>query len=193
VRPEVYVPWWQVPQWGGNLVVRAEASAASLAPALRQEVGGLDPHLPLANLRVMEEVIAGSIAEPRSYTLLLALFAGAALLLAAVGVYGVMSSAVSASTHEIGIRMALGAQAHDVLRLVIGQGVRLTLIGVAVGLAGAFALTRWLENLLFEVEATDPVTFGAVAVLLTLVALAACWIPARRATQVDPAVTLRSE
>jgi predicted permease len=193
VRPEVYLSWWQIPQWSGYLVVRAEVNAASLASALRKQVGGLDPNLPLANLRVMEEVIAGSIKGPRSYTLLLALFAGAALLLAAAGIYGVMSSVISAHTHEIGIRMALGAQAHDVMRLVIGQGMRLTLVGVAVGLTGAFALTRLMENLLFEVKATDPVTFSAVAVLLTLVALAACWLPARRATQVDPLVALRYE
>ncbi len=193
VRPEVYLSWPQFPQSGGYLVVRTEANPASLAAALRGQVGELDPNLALANMRAMEEVIAGSIEEPRSYTLLLALLAGVALLLAAVGIYGVMSSAISARTHEIGVRMALGAQGSDVLRLIIGQGMRLTLIGVAAGLAGAFALTRWMENLLFDVKATDPATFGAVAVLLTLVALLACWLPARRATKVDPMIALRSE
>ncbi len=141
----------------------------------------------------MDELLAKTLSQPRFNLLLLAIFAGVALLLAAVGIYGVMSYLVTQRTQEIGIRMALGAQTRDVLRLLLGQGMKLVAIGAAIGLAAAFALTRLISTLLFGVRATDPVTFVVIALLLTLIALLACWIPARRAAKVDPMVTLRQE
>ena len=141
----------------------------------------------------MDQVLAESVAVPRFRTLLLGIFATLALALASVGTYGVISYSVSRRTHEIGLRMALGAQRSDVMTLVIRQGMMLALIGVVIGLAGSFALTRLIESLLFEVSATDLATFVGVAALLIAVALLACWIPARRASRVDPMAALRCE
>jgi ABC-type antimicrobial peptide transport system permease subunit len=141
----------------------------------------------------MESVLAASIAERRSNMLLLGVFAVIALILTSVGVYGVISYSVAQRTQELGIRIALGAQSHDVITLVVGNGMRLVLMGIAIGLAGAFALTRWMASLLFGVSATDPLTFAVIALLLALVALLACWIPARRATKVSPMVALRHD
>jgi len=175
-----------------TVVARANVEPAALAPALRQEVKKLDADLPVS-FEVMEQVFARSTATRRYNVILLGAFAALALLLAVIGIYGVMSYAVSQSAREIGIRMALGAQAGDVLKLVVGQGLLLTLIGVGAGVAGALALTRLLANLLFEVTTTDPLTFVGMPVLLVSVALVACYIPARRATKVDPLVALRHE
>src|SRR5262249_38982773 len=147
----------------------------------------------VSNVRTMEQILAQSIAARRFSMLLLTVFATAALALASLGIYGVMSYAVAQRAREIGVRIALGAQARDVLRLAIGQGMRLALTGVALGLVASLALTRTIKNLLFGVSATDPVTFAALALLLVLVALLACFIPARQATRVDPLVTLKHE
>src|SRR5215510_14774136 len=192
ILPEVYFAWAQRSESGGTLVVRGH-DAASLVPALRNQVQQLDKDLPLCNLRLLEEVVEGSIAEQRSYALLLSLFAGIALTLAAIGIYGVMAYGVSQWTHEIGVRMALGAQARDVLTLVLIQGMKMIVAGLVIGLFAAFALTRVMKNLLYDVSATDPLTFAAVSLLLVAIALLACYIPARRATKVDPMVALRAE
>jgi putative ABC transport system permease protein len=161
--------------------------------ALRQELRELDPGLPLAKVRTMNEVMAAAQSRPRFLTLLLTLFASVALILAAVGIYGVISYSVAQRTKEFGVRIALGAQRRDVLGIVLGGGLLLALAGIGVGLIGAFILTRFLSTLLFGVTPTDPITFIVVSVLLGLVAFLASYIPARRATRVDPMVALRYE
>ena len=176
-----------------NVVIRTQGDPLSIAGAVRQEVHALDPDQPIASIRPMTEWLNASVAQPRYRTTLLTLFAVLAMVLAATGIYGVMSYSVTQRTHEIGVRMALGARQFDVLKLVVRQGMVLVLIGVAIGLGGAFALTRVMSSLLFGVTTKDPITFGAVAVLLTAVAFIACYVPARRATKVDPLVALRYE
>jgi ABC-type antimicrobial peptide transport system permease subunit len=156
-------------------------------------VAEVEPNQALHNVMTMEQRLANTTTSRRMNTALLGSFAGVALLLAVVGIYGVMSYAVTQRRREIGVRVALGAQKSDVLGLIIHGGLRLTLLGVAIGLAGAFALTRYLSSLLYSVKATDPLTFISVALILLLVALLACWLPARRAARVDPMVALRSE
>jgi len=176
-----------------NVVVRSKGDPASLAAAVRKEVLQIDPNQPVANIRTMEQWLDRSVAGPRYRTALLSLFALVALALASTGIYGVMAYSVSQRTHEIGVRMALGARRMDVMKLVVRQGMTLVIVGVALGLAGAFALTRLMASLLFGVTAKDPFTFVAVSALLTLVAFVACYLPARRATKVDPLVALRYE
>jgi predicted permease len=176
-----------------NFVVRTTVEPTSLSPAVKQQIAALDSALPLSRVSTIEELAARSIASQRFNMLLLGSFAALGLLLAAVGIYGVMSYTVAQSTREIGIRMALGAQARSVLKLVTGQGMALTLIGVGLGIAASFALTRLMESLLFGVSTTDPATFVLYSVILAAVALVACLIPARRATKVDPLVALRYE
>jgi putative ABC transport system permease protein len=176
-----------------NLVLRTTTDPASLAAAVRKEVAAIDPNQPVANIKTMEQWLAESVAQPRFRTLLLGLFSAVALLLAVVGIYGVMAYAVAQRTHEIGIRLALGAQSGAVLRLVLGQGMKLAGSGVALGLLAALLLTRLLKNLLFKVSTTDPLTFAGVALLLLAVALLACYWPARKAMKVDPLGALRHE
>jgi putative ABC transport system permease protein len=177
-----------------NLVVRTSSpDPLTLANAVRGEVAAIDRDQPVSAVMTMEEVVSGSVAQQRFRTLLLAAFAAVALLLAGVGIYGVISYSVTHRTHEIGIRMALGAGAADILKMVVGQGMALALAGVVVGLLAALALTRVLSSLLFGVTATDAVTFAAVSLLIAAVALLACLIPARRATKVDPMIALRYE
>ncbi|HST19633.1 MAG TPA: ABC transporter permease [Blastocatellia bacterium] len=176
-----------------DMIVKSSDKPENLVAAIKREVQAIDSEQPLGNVRTLESMLAQSVAPRRFSLLLLGIFALVALLLGAVGLYGVMSYAVMQRTREIGIRMALGAQKGDVMRLVIKQGLMLSLGGVVVGLAASFALTRLMESLLFGVAATDPATFALIAALLTAVALVACYIPARRATKVDPMVALRYE
>jgi putative ABC transport system permease protein len=160
---------------------------------VREQVLAIDKDQPVSKVRTMDEVMDSSVSAPRFRTLLLALFGVAALLLAAIGIYGVMSYAVSQRTREIGIRMALGAAQPEVIKLVLRQGLALTLAGLGLGLLGALGLTRLLSGMLYEVRPTDPLTFAGVALLLTAISLLANYIPARRATKVDPMVALRHE
>ncbi len=176
-----------------NLLTRTEVEPLSLASAVRGQVAALNKDQAVFNVRTMEQIVAQSVASRRFSMLLLTVFAVVALALASIGIYGMVTYAVAQRTREIGIRMALGAQSGNVLSLVIGQGMKLVLAGVALGLVASVALTRTMKNLVFGVSATDPATFVAIALLLTLVALLACWIPARRATKVDPMVALRCE
>ena len=176
-----------------NLVIRTQGDPLSIAGAVRQEVKALDPDQPIASVRLMTDWLDSSVAAPRYRTTLLALFATLAMILAATGIYGVMSYSVAQRTHEIGVRMALGARQFDVLKLVVRQGMLLTVVGVVLGLGGAYALTRVMSTLLFGVTEKDPLTFGVVAALLIAVAFIACFVPARRATKVDPLVALRYE
>jgi putative ABC transport system permease protein len=193
-RRSIYFPQYEVSRDDLTLAVRSATSdPAALAVALRRELKAIDAHLPLNGVLTMSEVVARSVWQPRFYALLFGLFATVALLLAASGIYGVMSYAVAQRTSEIGIRMALGAQTRDVLKLVVAQGMKLALFGVSIGLTAAFGLTRLMKTLLFGVSATDPLTFTVIALLLVGVALLACWIPARRATRVDPTIALRCE
>jgi putative ABC transport system permease protein len=192
-RKSIYVPHQQIPMREMTLAVRTSTEPLSLAGAVRNQVKELDPDQPITNVRTMTEVISRSVWQPRLYAILFGVFAVVALLLASIGIYGVMSYAVTQRTHEIGIRMALGAQTRDVLRMIIGQGMMLALMGVALGLLGAFALTRIMSSLLFNVSATDPATFVGVSLLLSMVAFLACYLPARRATRVDPMIALRYE
>ncbi len=192
-QPELYTPMLQTPSAGMALVVRGRASAESLINGIRQAVISVDPDQPIRRAQLMEAAISRSVAPQRFIAVLLAIFAGLAIVLAMVGIYGVMSYAVSQRTREIGIRMALGAGRFDVLRMIVGQGMKLVFIGVALGLAGALGASRVLASLLFGVTSTDGGTFAGVALLLIAVALVACYFPARRATKVDPMVALRCE
>ena len=193
-EPFYYVPYYQFPlSLGLTFVVRAQGNPRGLISFVRSEMTSLEPNAPLYNVETMEQYLTLSAAQARFNAVLLAVFAGLALLLASVGLYGIISYSVSQRTQEIGVRMALGAERRDVLWMVIGQGLKLALAGVAIGIAGAMVLTRFLASLLYGVTPTDPLTFIAVSLILVAVALLACYIPARRAAKVDPMVALRYE
>jgi len=190
---QIYVPFVQNPFWAADIAVRVHGNPSALSGTLREQIRAIDSALPVAEVRPMAEVIGSSIAQPRFRTTLLSLFGAAALLLAAIGIYGVLAYTVAQQTREIGIRIALGANPGKVLRLVLGRGLRLAGFGTAIGILAALMSTQLLNSLLFGVSATDPVTFAAVAGLLLGVALLACYVPARRAMRVDPMVALRYE
>jgi putative ABC transport system permease protein len=192
-RVQGYFPFWQLPFNGMTVIVKATGDPNQLIASAREQVKQLDPDQPIYNIKTMDEIRSESVAGERLNLTLFSIFAGIALVLAVVGIYGVMSYTVTQRTHEIGIRMAIGAQQRDVFKMVLGQGMMLALIGIAIGLVGAFALTRLMASMLFGVTATDPATFAAIAVLLTAVALMACYLPGRRATKVDPVISLRYE
>jgi predicted permease len=199
-RPQIYTSFSQIPvdRLPGftrriNVLTRTEVEPASLAPAVRGAIAAVNKDQAVFNVRTMDEIVSQSVAPRRFSMMLLSVFAVVALVLASIGIYGMMSYTVAQRTREIGLRMTLGAQPGNVLRLVIAQAMRLTIVGVGLGLIAAFALTRTMSTLLFGVSATDPLTFVSLSLLLALVALLACWMPARRATKVDPLVALRSE
>jgi putative ABC transport system permease protein len=192
-EPQIYTPYDQNSLRGMFLVIRAESNPSQLTAAIRAEVSALDKTLPVFNVKPMTQVISERMSPKRLATAMMAGFALLALALAGVGIYAVMSYAVSQRTHEIGIRMALGAQAGDIFRLVITQGLTLTLVGIGIGLAGAFAMTRAMAQLLYGITATDPGTFVGISLLLGGVAMLACYVPTRTATRVDPMVALRHE
>ena len=198
--PQFYLNFNQVPpeRWPGmvrriNLLTRTDVEPASLTAAVRGQIAALNKDQAVFNVRTMDEIVSGSVARRRFSMLLLSIFAVVALLLASIGLYGMLSYAVAQRTREIGLRITLGAQKGSVLRLVISQGMKLALAGVVLGIIAALALTQTMKSLLFGVSATDPITFVGIAALLLLVSLLACWIPARRATKVDPLVALRYE
>ncbi|HEV2687172.1 MAG TPA: ABC transporter permease [Bryobacteraceae bacterium] len=200
VNPETYYHYLQVPpalmgfvEGTMTLVLRTNAEPAAMTAAARTEVEKLDPGLAIYNVKTMDDLVSGSLAQPRFRTLLLGMFAGVAMILAAIGLYGVIAYTVTQRTNEMGVRMALGAQKGDVLKLVVGQGARLAAVGVAIGLVAALGLMRVISKLLFAVDATDPITFAGTAGLIVAVSLAASYVPALRAAKVDPVVALRAE
>lgn len=192
-NPFLYIPFSQSPDSFISLAVRASADPSSLTATVRNKLLDVDPRVVVENVMTMDERLGDVVAQPRFYAALLGWFAAMGMLLSVIGLYGVISYAVSQRTHEVGIRIALGAERRDILKLIVGQGLIMTLIGIALGLAGAFALSRLLASLLFEVTATDPATYVGVSFILLATALVACFVPARRATKVDPMVALRYE
>jgi putative ABC transport system permease protein len=191
---ELYIPYRQgFGMRNASLILKTTRDPESLASPARAEVRAVDAALPVSQVRTMDQVIGVTEARPRFLTLILTLFSCVALGLAAVGLYGVISYSVARRTTEIGIRIAMGAEAKDVLRMVVGQGAAMGLAGVVLGLAGAIGLTRFIKGLLFGIDSLDPATFASMAALLLAVTLLACYVPARRATKVDPMVALRYE
>jgi predicted permease len=191
--PTMYVPFAQAPLYGGEVVARSSLSAPSVAAGIRQAIHSIDKSLPVTDIESLPDALGASVAQERFRTLLLSAFSGLALILAAVGIFGVISYSAAQRTHEIGIRMALGAQQRDVLWLILGQGAKLALLGLGAGAVVALPLTGLMASLLYGVSATDPLTFGTVAIVLIGVTVTACYIPARRAMHVDPMIALRHE
>lgn len=193
-KPQMYIPYTQFGLFRPrDLVISTSVDPLSLAPGVRSAVLQIDSDQPVSNIRTMNDIVSESVARQRFSMLLLAIFAAVALVLAAVGIYGVMSYAVAQRTREIGLRMALGAQPAHVLKLVVGQGLKLVLIGVGIGLVASLLMTRAMSSLLFGISPTDPATLTVISVVLTAVAVLASYLPARRATKVDPLVAFRFE
>jgi putative ABC transport system permease protein len=190
---ELYFSSLQSPFESMSIVIRSTVDPASLVASVRNAVPEIDKTVPITEIEPMERLVTESVMQPRFNMVLLGMFGGLALLLSAAGIYGVTAYTVTQRTHELGIRLALGAQLRDVLRLILKQGLAMILLGLAIGLVAAFALTRLLKTLVFGVSTTDPLTFIAITSLLAGVALLACYVPARRATKVDPLVALRYE
>jgi putative ABC transport system permease protein len=191
--PIMYVPFAQEPLYGGEVVVRSSLSTSSVAAVIRKEVRSIDKDLPVTDIDSFPNTLGKSVSRERFRTFLLSCFSALALVLAAVGIFGVVSYSASQRSHEIGVRVAVGAQPRDVLRLVLGQAAKIALLGLGVGIVFAFLLTRLMASQLYGVSATDPLTFAAVAVVLLGVSMMACYIPARRALRVDPLLALRSQ
>jgi ABC-type antimicrobial peptide transport system permease subunit len=192
-EPAYYEPYQQVSWSSTYIVVRSSSEPRLLATGVRQAIWSLDKDLPVAGVNTMEDLLSESVARPRFRTFVFLVLGTLAIVLAVTGIYGVISYLVSQRTREIGIRVALGAQRRTVLNLIIRQGMSLALVGVVIGLIASYVLTRLMKGLLYEVAATDPVTFASITVLLLLVSLAACWVPARRAAKVDPLVALKDQ
>jgi putative ABC transport system permease protein len=192
IRPELYMSSLQVARGTQMLVVRTSGDPAAILPTLRQEVQRMNPQLPLFAAGTLEAELSNTLSQPRFRAVLLAGFAAIALLLASIGIYGVTAHAVSQRTQEVGVRMALGAQRREILTLILRQHLRPAIIGVAIGLAGALALAQYLQSMVYGIGATDPLTLMAMGLTLLAVAVAACWIPAQRATRVDALVALRN-
>ena len=190
---QIYLSYLQVPWFTTSLLVRTTGDPGTLVAPILRTLRRVDPSQSGSGSKTMDTLLSDSVAQPRFYSLLLGAFAALALILATIGIYGVISYSVAQRTHEMGIRIALGARVQSVLLLVMGRAMMLVMLGAVIGLGAAFALTRLLQKFLFEVSPGDPVTFAAVALLLVLVALLACYVPARRATKVDPLVALRYE
>ncbi len=193
VGPMIYWPYFQFPQDFNTVVVRSNRDPLQLIPALKSAIWSVDKNQPISKIEMMDQILSESVAQRRLYLLLLGVFSAAALLLATLGIYGMVSYSVSQRAHEMGIRMVVGAERWDVLRLVLGEGGKIAFLGIGIGIGAALGLTRLMSSLLFGVSAGDPETFACVALLLTFISMAACYIPARRATRVDPMVALRHE
>jgi putative ABC transport system permease protein len=183
----------QAPSANLNLLVRTKDDPAKLAPALRERIWSIDKDQPITNVQTMESVLARSVAEPRFRTILVGTFAVLGVILASIGIYGVVSYSVSLRTREIGVRVAMGAQKKNVMQLVVGQGLRIAAIGITIGLVVAFSLSKFLASQLYGVSSRDPWIFAGITLVLAATSVLACWIPARRATKVDPLVALRYE
>jgi putative ABC transport system permease protein len=191
--PEIYVPYWQWPMQNPTVLIRMIGGTAPLSAVIRRETKAVAPNLPPPIIRTMSALISDAVARPRLQTFLLSLFGGVALVLTALGLYGMVAWSVSQRTRELGIRMALGAQQSDLVRMVVRQGIIPATIGVGVGVTAAFGLSQIVTSQVYEISAAAPATLGAVSVGLLLVALLAAWLPARRAAKVDPMEALRSE
>jgi putative ABC transport system permease protein len=190
---QAYFPFLELPNRGMNVVIKTNLEPERIFSSTKQQVYAVDSSQPIYDIRTLSQFRAEAVAPQRLNLLLLEVFSAVALVLAIVGIYGVVNYTMTQRIHEIGLRIALGAQTRDVLKLIVGQAMKLALIGISLGMLGAFALTRLMKSLLFGVSSTDPMTFAVVALLLVLAALLAAWLPAWRATRVDPMIALRSE